>query len=144
MRNRRSAFEYDPNTVNPHMTTASTGTETYWDTPKIWNAAPTPANSLTVRPALATINKRSASELFRTENCSRKRPAEPLARVNTQARAHFLDDHERNRYEDHQEQRLVTKLRAGAGVSEDAARVITGVGGYQAWPKNGENSQDAA
>ncbi len=77
-RKRRSAFEYDPNTVRPQIATAATGTETYWDTPRIWNAAPTPANSLTVRPALAITSNVSARKLLRTENCSRRRPPRPL------------------------------------------------------------------
>ena len=76
-RKSRSAREYEPRTVRAHTAAAAIGIEMYWDTPKICIAAPTPANSLTVRPALAMRSRDSAANVLRAENCSRIRPPSP-------------------------------------------------------------------
>ena len=88
MRNKRSALEYEPITVSTHTPTAAIGIETYLETPRISMAAPTPANSLTVRPALATSSSTSAPVVPRTENCSRIRPPSPSP-VNAPRREHI-------------------------------------------------------
>ena len=50
-----------------HLGTAAAaiGIEMYWETPKICIAAPTPANSLTVRPALAMSKRDNAPNVLR-------------------------------------------------------------------------------
>jgi hypothetical protein len=85
-----------------------------------------------VSPAFATNRELLADQ----------RP-EPLARVGAEARAHLLDDHERDRHEHHQEQRPVGELRPCAGVGEDAARVVAGVGRDQARPRDRDEREHA-
>ena len=84
----------------------------YWETPKICIAAPTPANSLTVRPALAMSSRDMAPNVLRAENCSRMRPPRPSPVYDAEPRAHLLDHDEGDGDQDHQEQGPVAELRA--------------------------------
>ena len=84
-------------------------------------------------------NSRRANWELLADECT-----EPFSGVRAEAGAHLLDDDEGNGDEHHDEERAVGELCAGAGVGEDAARVVSGVGRDQAGTRDGEKREAPA
>ena len=67
--------------------------------------------------------------------------AESLAGYRAHARAHFLDDDERQSDRNHGPEQRVTELRPGLGVGEDAVGIVVDIGGNETRTEHGEEEQ---